>query len=114
MYQQTHLPPSPPPRPQCIKNVYFTKLAPVTVNNAYMAYVYWSKQTTTRGLRHITMCENAIKESVHDKIVHTKYTQGETNLADIFTKKHKYNQHFLTIHDHISPEKLAHDEITVI
>ena len=54
-----------------------------------MAYIYWSKSTTTKGLRHITIRENAIIEAVHEKLIHIKHIQGETNFSDIFTKEHK-------------------------
>eukprot|EP00957_Ditylum_brightwellii_P056754 4301194-Ditylum_brightwellii.AAC.1 len=62
-----------------------------------MACVYWSKSIMIKGLCHITIMENAIREAIQNNIVHVQYIAGDVNLADIFTKEHKDISHFLTI-----------------
>ena len=79
---------------------------PVTVYNENMDFLYWSKSTTTKGLIHTKIRENAIREAVHEKTIHVKHIRFETNLADIFTKDHKDNHYFLTICDQIAPKYL--------
>eukprot|EP00957_Ditylum_brightwellii_P129234 9857660-Ditylum_brightwellii.AAC.1 len=49
--------------------IYMPKQKPITVLNDNMACMYWSKAMTTKGLRHITIRENAIREAMHDNIV---------------------------------------------
>ena len=79
-----------------------------------MDFVYRSKSTTTKGLIHITIHENTIREFAHEKLTHFKHIQGENNPADIFIKEHKDTQHFLNIHDHLAPEKFSRNDIPVI
>ena len=54
---------------------------PIIGYNDNTVCVCWSKLTTTKGLWHITINENAIRESVDNMFV-----KGKTNLADLFTK----------------------------
>ena len=42
---------------------------PIKVYNDNMACVCWSKARTTKGLRHITIRENVIRESVDNKFI---------------------------------------------
>ena len=62
---------------------------PIKVYNDNNACVCWSKSTTTKGLRHITIRENAIRESVDNKFVEILHIAGKCNLADLFTKELK-------------------------
>jgi hypothetical protein len=70
-----------------------------TVYNDNMACVNWSKCTTTKGLRHIQMRENRIRESIQSNFVAIKHIDGKTNLADIFTKEMKDISHFVLLRD---------------
>jgi deoxyuridine 5'-triphosphate nucleotidohydrolase len=72
---------------------------PINVYNDNNACVCWSKATTTKGLRHITIRENAIRESVDDKFVKILHIEGKTNLADLFTKEMKHASHFIVLRD---------------
>eukprot|EP00957_Ditylum_brightwellii_P089164 6790438-Ditylum_brightwellii.AAC.1 len=56
---------------------------------------------TTKGLRHIQMRENAIRECVQQGFVTIKHVNGKINLADIFTKEDKDVAHFLILRDHL-------------
>ena len=42
---------------------------PINVYNDNNACVCWSKSTTTKGLRHITIRENAIRESFDNEFI---------------------------------------------
>ncbi len=74
---------------------------PINVYNDNQACVCWSKSTTTKGLRHITIRENAIRESVDDKFIWVLHVDGKLNLADLFTKEMKDTSHFITLRDHL-------------
>ena len=61
----------------------------------------WSKSNTTKGLRHITIRENAIRESVDTNFIEVLHIDGKTNLADMFTKEMKDVGHFKTLRDFV-------------
>jgi len=69
-----------------------------TIYNDNMACVLWSKSTTTKGLRHLQIRENAIRETNFIKIEHIC---GKINPADMFTKEDKDPQHFQNLRDTI-------------
>ena len=73
--------------------------SPINVYNDNNACVCWSKSTTTKGLRHITIRENAIRESVDNNFVKILHIAGKSNLADMFTKEMKNVQLFKTLRD---------------
>ena len=70
---------------------------PTTVYNDNSACVQWSSNLTTKGLRHIQIRENAVRESVLDKFIIVKHIEGKINLADIFTKEDRDSAHFIGI-----------------
>ena len=72
---------------------------PIKVYNDNMACVCWSKATTTKGLRHITIRENAIRESVDSKFITVMHVAGVKNVADIFTKEMKDIALFIALRD---------------
>ena len=74
---------------------------PTTVYNDNMACVCWSKSTTPKGLRHVQMRENAIRESIASDFASIKHIEGKINLADLFTKEDKDVNHFVTVRNHI-------------
>ena len=69
-----------------------------TIFNDNMACVLWSKSTTTKGLRHLQIRENAIRETKFIKIEHIC---GKINPADMFTKEDKDPAHFQNLRDAI-------------
>ena len=75
--------------------------SPTQVYNDNMACVCWSKTTTTKGLRHIQMRENAIRESIYNNFATVNHIEGKVNLADLFTKEDKDPAHFIRIRDMI-------------
>jgi len=78
-----------------------------TVYNDNMACVNWSKCTTTKGLRHIQMKENRVRESILSNFVIIKHIDGKVNLADIFTKEMKDINHFVELRDLIMCSQLV-------
>jgi hypothetical protein len=75
--------------------------SPTTVYNDNSACVNWSKNTSTKGLRHIQIRENAVRESCVNGFIEVKHIPGKLNLSDMFTKEDKDVPHFLMIRDHI-------------
>ncbi len=53
--------------------------------------------TTTKGLRHIQMRENHVRENVERKLVSIAHVGGKVNMADLFTKEMKDTNHFVTL-----------------
>jgi hypothetical protein len=72
---------------------------PITIYNDNNACVCWSKNTSTKGLRHIQIRENAVRESVQKGFINVKHISGKLNLGDMFTKEEKDTTHFLTCRD---------------
>jgi hypothetical protein len=70
-----------------------------TIYNDNMACVHWSQSMTTKGLRHIQMRENAIREEVYNKHIKILHIEGKVNMSDLFTKEDKDRRHFKTIVD---------------
>ena len=81
-----------------------------------MGCVLWSKNKTTRNIRHFQIRENATRESVHNKQVSIKHIDGKLNPADIFTKEQKDTLHFIKLRDIIMskpfPPSTLSDEIS--
>jgi len=73
--------------------------SPTVVYNDNKACIQWSKQAMTKGLRHIQMQENRIRENIASKLISVCHIDGKINLADIFTKEMKNTAHFVEIRD---------------
>ena len=94
---------------ECVRDViYLSQIiadilmdSPTTIYNDNMACVLWSKNRTTRSIRHIQIRENAVHEAVQNKTADVKHVARIDNLADIFTKEDKDNTHFIRIRDSI-------------
>jgi hypothetical protein len=69
------------------------------VYNDNAACVNWSKRSTTKGLRHIQMRENMVREQVEKQFVSDTHIGGKMNLADLFTKEMKDTTHFVELRD---------------
>ena len=74
---------------------------PTTIYNDNAACVTWSNSMTTKGLRHIQMRENAVREQVQGNHIRVKHIRGILNISDMFTKEDKDGKHFITIRDYI-------------
>jgi isoleucyl-tRNA synthetase len=69
------------------------------IYNDNKACVQWSKKVNTKGLRHIQMCENRVRENIASKFISVCHIEGKINLADIFTKEMKDTSHFVELRD---------------
>jgi hypothetical protein len=69
------------------------------VYNDNQACVTWSKQCTSKGLWHIQMKENRVRENIISAFVTIHHIEGKVNLADIFTKEMRDTSHFVELRD---------------
>jgi deoxyuridine 5'-triphosphate nucleotidohydrolase len=77
----------------------FTENQPIPIQNDNEAAVKWSHNMTTKGLRHIQMRENAVREQIQLGFITVEHIGGKQNLADAFTKEEKDTNHFITCRD---------------
>ena len=54
---------------------------------------------TTKGLRHVQVRDNAVRESVQEGSVDIQHIAGSVNLADLFTKEDRVQRHFIELRD---------------
>ena len=75
-------------------------LAPSTpIYNDNMACVQWSHNKTSKGIQHIQIRENAVRESIQNGTILVLHVAGKNNFADIFTKEDKDTSHYISIRD---------------
>jgi hypothetical protein len=79
---------------------------PTNVYNDNQACIIWSRSMTTKGLRHVQIRENAVREAQQKGFISTKHCQGKYNLSDMFTKEDKNPAHFIEIRDHMMADKI--------
>ena len=79
---------------------------PTTLYNDNQACIIWSRSMTTKGLRHVQIRENAVRESQQNGFIITKHCQGKYNLSDMFTKEDKDIGHFIEIRDHMMADRI--------
>mmetsp|Transcript_3382 Transcript_3382/g.5163 ORF Transcript_3382/g.5163 Transcript_3382/m.5163 type:complete len:553 (-) Transcript_3382:330-1988(-) len=72
---------------------------PITIYNNNAAALQWSHNMTTKGLKHIQLRENALRESVQSGVIEVEHIGGKTNPSDIFTKEDRDVQHFTDCRD---------------
>ncbi len=70
-----------------------------TIYNDNKACVNWSNNSTMKGLRHIQMKENHVRENVESQFVTIEHVGGKVNMADLFTKEMKDISHFVELRD---------------
>jgi len=80
-----------------VKNIFMPGVS--TIYNDNSACVNWSKLCTSKGLHHIQMKENQIRENIANQFLSIQHIEGKLNLADIFTKEMKDTNHFVTLCD---------------
>jgi hypothetical protein len=68
-----------------VKDVFMPKTNIIYHDNK--ACADWSKQATTKGLHHIQMRENRVRENIAKIFVTIHHVSCKVNLADIFTKR---------------------------
>jgi hypothetical protein len=78
-----------------IRHIFMPSVNGIYNNN--QACVNWAKQCTSKGLRHIQMKENRVRENISSAFVKIVHIDGKINLADFFTKEMKDINHFVTL-----------------
>ena len=78
---------------------------PTTIYNDNAACVAWSHALTTKGLRHVQIRENAIREAIQRGIIKVRHIAGDINISDLFTKEDKDVSHYQTIVGYIIEEQ---------
>ena len=74
---------------------------PIPIKNDNAAAVQWSYNMTSKGLRHIQMRENAVREQTILGLIQPEHQSGDTNLSDMFTKEDKDDNHYIAERDAI-------------
>jgi hypothetical protein len=77
-------------------HIFTNENEPIPIKNDNEAAVKWSHNMTTKGLRHIQMRENAVREQVQLGLITVEHIGGKQNLSDAFTKEEKDPEHFIT------------------
>jgi len=68
-----------------VKDIYMFG-EPANIYNDNNTCVCWSKSTITKGLRHITIRDNATFKSVQNSTFSIEHIASKVHLANIFTK----------------------------
>ena len=77
----------------------------IPVYNDNQACVDWSRSTTTKGIKHLNLRENMIRETVHDKEATIFHIPGVINGSDLFTKEIRDQAHFCACRDSMMVSK---------
>ena len=64
------------------------------IYNDNMACVQWSRNRTTRSIRHIQLRENAVREAVQKGTITVIHVPGKLNPSDILTKEDRDTYHY--------------------
>ena len=87
---------------------------PTCIYNDNAACVAWAHSLTTKGLRHIQMRENAVREEVQDQNIQVQHIPGKLNISDMFTKEDKDSKHFIEIRDYVLTPTPSADSTPII
>lgn len=80
-----------------------------TVYNNNNVCMHWSKNMTTRGLCHIQIWGNTVREQYQLGNVNILHIAGAVNSADIFTKEDRDVAHYIVVQDSIQSKPLNLD-----
>ena len=75
--------------------------AQIDIYNNNQAIINWSHTMTKKGLRHLKMRGNTVREAVQTNFARVKHVSGKVNLSDIITKEDKYRAHYITLRDRL-------------
>jgi hypothetical protein len=73
--------------------------SPVAVYNNNESAVNWSRNLTTKGVRHMELRENSVREWVLEGTLKVLHVSGRCNPSDIFTKEMKDGAHYRHLRD---------------
>ena len=71
--------------------------ATIDIYNNNQAIINWSHTMTTKGLMHLQICGNAVREAVQTNFTRVKHISGEVNVSDIITKEDKDKAHYINL-----------------
>ena len=94
----------------------YTRNKSIPIHNDNQASILWAKSTTTKGLRHMTIRENATRESIDNNFISIHHIKGDINIADIFTKEMRDTSRFIMLRDLIVSQpkpKILNNKIVV-
>ena len=83
------------------------------IYNDNNACVLWSHNCTSKGLRHIQIRENAVREAVQSKTISLTHIAGDINVSDILTKEDKDTQHYLTLRNLLLKKVPTHNNRSI-
>jgi len=73
---------------------------PTPILNDNQGAVDWCKTTSTKGMRHVNIRENCVREAIHEfHEIQVSHIPGKHNPSDIFTKEHKDVSTFIALRD---------------
>jgi hypothetical protein len=94
---------------ECVKNIqmfcnilsdlHLCPTTPIPVYNDNRGAVDWSHSLSTKGMRHLNIRENAVRQAQLLQEVSIGHISGKHNPADIFTKEFKSDCTFHSLHD---------------
>jgi hypothetical protein len=71
--------------------------SPTPVYNDNRSSVDWCNSSSTKGMRHVNIRENAIREARLFNEISVLHTSGKANPADLFTKEFKSDLTFRSL-----------------
>jgi len=103
---------------ECVKEVDSIKLrafdlgmidgeATTSVYNDNQACVHWAASCTTKGVKHLNLRENSVREAHQAKRCNVSHIPGQINPSDIFTKEMRDTAHFRRLRDCMMVSKAA-------
>ena len=84
------------------------------IYNDSMACVHWSKNRTTRSIRHIQLRENAVREAVQSGIISVLHVPGTSNPSDILTKEDRDTAHYVSLRDCVVSPSPSSRHVTLV
>ena len=78
-----------------------------TIYNENQACVQWSASVTTKGIKHLNLCETCVRETQHAGRILVSHIPGIINPSNIFTKEMKDATHFRRLRDSMRCSKQA-------
>ena len=77
------------------------------VYNDNAACVQWSASCTTKGIKHLNLRENMVREHQASGACNVTHIPGQINPSDIFTKEMRDSAHFRRLRDSMMVSKAA-------
>ena len=76
---------------------------PTTLWNDNKGAVEWSHNCANKKMRHLNICNMAVHDAHRCSDIIISHLPGDLNVADLFTKEHKDDTHFIHLRNIIVP-----------